>query len=289
MKFKLLTALVLFALVIGGAATTRAQFDLGNPDTLILMTSRPEAGANDSTFKVELWVYDDANVLTGISMGWNWDNPNLVLDSFVPSAKATAAFSTNVVGYEDGNIATSNANKRAQFVALWLLNGSFWHSNATRDLAGTWYFSLSNWTAGSSITVDTNIWSVGQDMTISDSVSGDSYIPVWFMGDAPIIVRDPSETGGTISPDIPKTYSLSQNYPNPFNPTTTIEFAMPVEGTYKLTVYNVIGQVVKEFNGQADAGIQTVTWDASDKASGIYFYRLNAGKFTETKKMMLVK
>jgi len=89
--------------------------------------------------------------------------------------------------------------------------------------------------------------------------------------------------------NVPKSYALNQNYPNPFNPTTTIEFALPVAGSYDLTIYNVNGQMVQTFTGSAEAGFQSVTWDASNVASGMYLYKLTAGSFTSTRKMLLVK
>jgi len=88
---------------------------------------------------------------------------------------------------------------------------------------------------------------------------------------------------------LPTSYSLSQNYPNPFNPTTTISFGLPVSGQYLLTVYNVNGQEVAKFSGMAEAGMHEVVWDASNNASGIYLYRLEADQFTATKKMVLLK
>ena len=88
---------------------------------------------------------------------------------------------------------------------------------------------------------------------------------------------------------IPKDFGLGQNYPNPFNPTTAIELALQNAGDYTLTIYNVTGQVVETFSGSADAGFVTVNWDASSNASGVYFYKLTAGNFTETKKMVLLK
>jgi hypothetical protein len=88
---------------------------------------------------------------------------------------------------------------------------------------------------------------------------------------------------------IPKHFALNQNYPNPFNPATTIEFALPVASNFTLTVYNVTGQVVKTFEGNAEAGFQQVTWDASTVSSGVYFYKLNAGNYSSTKKMVLIK
>lgn len=89
----------------------------------------------------------------------------------------------------------------------------------------------------------------------------------------------------------PKAYALSQNYPNPFNPSTNIQFALPVAGEYTLTIYNVNGQTVKTFSGNAEAGWQTVVWNTSETnvASGVYFYRLNAGTYSSVKKMVLLK
>ena len=89
--------------------------------------------------------------------------------------------------------------------------------------------------------------------------------------------------------NVPADYELYQNSPNPFNPTTTISFALPQAGDYTLTVYNITGQVVATFEGTADAGVVEVEWDASNLASGVYFYRLTAGEFTATKKAVLLK
>lgn len=89
---------------------------------------------------------------------------------------------------------------------------------------------------------------------------------------------------------VPETYSLSQNYPNPFNPSTKIEFAIPKEGFVSLKVFDVLGrEVALLVNGDFKAGGYTVDYDASMLPSGIYFYKLTSGGFTETKKMILVK
>jgi hypothetical protein len=89
--------------------------------------------------------------------------------------------------------------------------------------------------------------------------------------------------------ELPADYSLNQNYPNPFNPTTTISFNLPTNSEYTLTVYNVTGQQVEEFAGESEAGTVSIEFDASYLASGIYFYKLNAGDFSATKKMVLLK
>ena len=89
---------------------------------------------------------------------------------------------------------------------------------------------------------------------------------------------------------IPEKFSLNQNYPNPFNPTTTISFALPKACDVNLTVYNLVGQQVAELkDGNMNAGIHNFTFEASNLASGIYFYRLKAGNYTELKKMTLLK
>lgn len=92
-----------------------------------------------------------------------------------------------------------------------------------------------------------------------------------------------------VSATLPTEFALFQNYPNPFNPTTTIGFSLPVASDYSLKVYNVAGQLVRSFDGHAEAGNHSIEWDASNYSSGVYFYKLEADKFTETKKMVLLK
>ena len=89
--------------------------------------------------------------------------------------------------------------------------------------------------------------------------------------------------------EVPTTFALSQNYPNPFNPSTNIDFSLPVASNYSLTIYNVTGQVVETFAGYSEAGTVTITWDAGRYSSGVYFYKLDASNFSETRKMVLIK
>jgi len=89
--------------------------------------------------------------------------------------------------------------------------------------------------------------------------------------------------------ELPDKFELLQNYPNPFNPITTIKFALPVASKWDMTIYNILGQQVDNFNGDSDAGYETIEWDASRYASGVYFYRLKAGSFSATRKMVMVK
>jgi len=85
-------------------------------------------------------------------------------------------------------------------------------------------------------------------------------------------------------------YELSQNYPNPFNPSTTISFTLQKAGSVELTVYNIQGQKVAMLvNKKMKAGSNTVVWDASHLASGVYYYKLTSGDYTAVKKMTLIK
>lgn len=85
-------------------------------------------------------------------------------------------------------------------------------------------------------------------------------------------------------------YSLSQNYPNPFNPVTNIRYSIPTDGNVTFKVYDMLGNEVAEYvNGFQKSGIYTVAFDGTNLASGIYYYKLEANNFSETKKMMLVK
>ncbi len=91
-------------------------------------------------------------------------------------------------------------------------------------------------------------------------------------------------------PTRPNGYHLGQNYPNPFNPTTTIRYTLSGSEYVRLTVYNVLGQMVARLVDRTQAaGAYSVRFDAHDLPSGLYIYRLKAGNFNQTKKMMLIK
>jgi hypothetical protein len=89
---------------------------------------------------------------------------------------------------------------------------------------------------------------------------------------------------------VPADYTLNQNYPNPFNPATVLSFTLPRSELVRLEVFNIAGQQVTVLvNDHVEAGFHEVEFDGSDLASGVYLYRLTAGHFTETRKMLLLK
>jgi hypothetical protein len=105
--------------------------------------------------------------------------------------------------------------------------------------------------------------------------------------------RDPSGNANAITQigsEVPREFSLSQNYPNPFNPVTNIEFKVRETGLIKMTVFDIMGREISVLvNEIMRAGTYKVDFDAGKLSSGIYFYRINAENFSQTKKMILTK
>ncbi|MEJ2536512.1 MAG: T9SS type A sorting domain-containing protein, partial [Calditrichia bacterium] len=90
--------------------------------------------------------------------------------------------------------------------------------------------------------------------------------------------------------NLPHTFQLFQNYPNPFNPTTTIAFDLPKTSNVLLKIFNILGEEVTTLvSARLFTGSYTYKWDATNLASGVYLYRLEAGDYIETKKMILMK
>ncbi|MBK9097157.1 MAG: VCBS repeat-containing protein [bacterium] len=124
------------------------------------------------------------------------------------------------------------------------------------------------------------------DIAIVSSVSAgvDSLFVLYNLGGGTVGIQN-EETE-----EIPTSFSLAQNYPNPFNPTTTIQFSLPQAGDVTLKIYNLLGEEVKTLVEEyRQAGIHSVQFHANTLASGIYFYRIRAGNFVETKKMILLR
>lgn len=131
----------------------------------------------------------------------------------------------------------------------------------------------------------------GISIKLEDAVDGSKVSSVLKDGNS-FVISNSSVSSLKVSSEnvIPNEYSLEQNYPNPFNPTTTIKFAIPEAGNVKLNIYNAIGQKVAEVvNSTMEPGSYSINWDATNLASGLYFYELNTNNFSLVKKMMLLK
>lgn len=104
-----------------------------------------------------------------------------------------------------------------------------------------------------------------------------------------VIVGNPTGTDDQ-KPATPFQFELSQNYPNPFNAQTEISYAVPVISHVRIAVYNLLGQEIATLvDEDLQAGAHQVVWDASTVPSGVYFYRIEAGVYAQTRKMTLIK
>jgi hypothetical protein len=176
------------------------------------------------------------------------------------------------------------------FLAAKLFLGIPAHFNDT--CWGVYAYNLSSGSAGKHICIDSAWFRPGGTWKWAAS-GGINKFPSW---DGPhcYVITTPlavSELGN----ELPAKFALTQNYPNPFNPTTEIEFDIPRNSQVNLTVFNVLGQKVKTLvNEMLVAKKYKVDWDGTSDsgtkvASGIYFYKLEAGDFVQTKKMVMLK
>ncbi|UCE18230.1 MAG: right-handed parallel beta-helix repeat-containing protein [Gemmatimonadota bacterium] len=147
------------------------------------------------------------------------------------------------------------------------------------------------WSAAGGTIDETGLYAAGSEEGVytitarheAGGVEGYAQVLIqWYVGVGP--------DENILTQQLPTEYLLSQNYPNPFNPVTTIDYALPEAAQVKVTIYNIIGQVVEVLmNSHQAAGFHSVQWNASGLVSGVYFYRLEAGEFVTTKKMLLLK
>ena len=97
------------------------------------------------------------------------------------------------------------------------------------------------------------------------------------------------------APRVPMAYTFHQNYPNPFNPTTTLSYELPKESFVDITIYDMLGNVVNNLvNTNQSSGYKSIQWDATNNqgepvSAGVYLYKIQAGDFVDTKKMILLK
>ena len=130
------------------------------------------------------------------------------------------------------------------------------------------------------------VGTVGQSL-IGNISNQNNLIKSGFWEQASGLITD-VETPGNKT--LPKEFSLYQNYPNPFNPSTTIQFTLPKESFTKLEIFNALGQKVSTLVSEnLSSGIYKYKWDAGGFSSGVYFYRIIADNFVQTKKLLLIK
>jgi hypothetical protein len=217
-----------------------------------------------------------------LAFGWSsdatdeFDNHLDILASSIPSAEDfDIRFINNGQGYLFDARYPSNGNP-----LIWDL--SFWPSSGNAPVNIEWD-PVDLPEIGSFFFVDTN-GSVVADMRTQSRYTSNATDTTYLK-----IIYDPNEVS-TSNKHLPQEFFLSQNFPNPLNPTTTISYNLPEPLNIKLQIFDITGRLVETlYSGYKEAGTWDVKWNASSFPSGIYFYRLKAGDFVETKKMVLMK
>ncbi len=267
------------------------------------------------------FTYDgNGHMLTRMMQGWNgqWDNETLStytydangnMLSFLMQTSANGQWTNYTL---DTYTYDANGKMLTDWQKGWTngawMNGSIYtytydtNGNMVNEVIQEWLNGL--WTnyrqstftydaQGNELTGNNTLWTGSSwaptDYHFALLVSGSMYdftgygiIVSWIQANTTDVSRDMK--------NIVKGYSLSQNYPNPFNPTTTIRYALPYGSRVNLTVYNTLGQKVASLiQAQQEAGSYELKFDGSALASGVYFYRLQAGMYVDTKKLLLMK
>ena len=180
-----------------------------------------------------------------------------------------------VAGINGNNGDLNSLPKSAQIGLNNSVFANFYVPNGT-----LWLTGLTNAT-GAFIAKDVRV-GLNVDIYKKSAFSGNSAAPK-------IVNNNTSETNALIA-EVPKNYILYQNFPNPFNPTTIIKYATPKNEKVTIDIYDLLGRKVTELvNGEVTAGYHEIEFNAGNLASGIYFYKLSAGSYTQVNKMLLMK
>jgi photosystem II stability/assembly factor-like uncharacterized protein len=238
--------------------------------------------------------------------GWGWGSqPNFGDVISLATTRKGYAFASTISYWYDvyGNLTSSTASilrSTEDSVFFWPVNNGLPNSTFTgkyiltsnsagdvfagNDSSGVYRSTDNglNWRAINGGLTDVHVQSM--------AVSVGGYIFVGTRGG--LVYRSSQPTTGIVASgnSTPKDFTLSQNFPNPFNPSTTIQFSLPNAAYTSLKVFNILGeQVASLVSGNLEAGQHFIRWNAAGVTSGVYFYRLQAGDFTETKKLILVR
>lgn len=222
--------------------------------------------------------------ISGFSVEYNPDNQPLVLDG--DGNVETPGSRIISIVLDDGTVVVENGEVVSGAPTVNVATGDFTARGGDQFPFDGLNFTLLGVTDQQSIL---NYMSGAEaDGALGGTVTAEQY-PVG--GEGRITITDE----GLVSTDdsfteLPSEFQLKQNFPNPFNPSTQIEYALPEAARVTLTVYNALGQQVAQLvNTRQSAGQHAVSFDASSLSSGMYLYRIRAGNFIETRKMMLVK
>jgi len=259
------------------AATTNGVFISSNNGSSWLQTTGIAQG--DTATKVE-FVTDETDaaedrLLIGTQHGRFYEatNENEFLNALTLYIFTEETYVTSILRYEVNSYLVSHYG-----------NGII-RGGVTKSTNGGSNFTAVNEGLPNNPRVSSMGWfSIGEFFSVAVGIFGVS------QAGAQIYIRLLAIGIQQISSEIPMGFSLSQNYPNPFNPATKLKFQVPYSENVRIAIYDALGKEVEVLvNKQLTPGTYETDWDASKFSSGIYYYRMTAGKYTDTKKMILVK
>lgn len=264
--------------------------DQGAADSIILELSLINGGA-DGQIRGSILFFNDVQTVVASSASFKWDNPAVVMDSIRPSDEARTAFDSWDIRWWPPHIPWSNEYRTINFVQSRFFSDGLPPSASLTHVAD-FYFHVESANEGDSLCIELTPYNT---TAFVDSLLVE-YVPVWrgtvciSLEGVPSMISD-----NTILGDLPESYALSQNYPNPFNPTTTIDYTLLTATQIELVVLNELGQKVATLaSGLTPPGHHQTNWNGRNDhgtpvASGVYLYRLTAGEFVQSRKMLLLK
>ncbi len=251
-----------FIIPAGVTVTAKFRVDM-TPATDPVKQAIPFDAATDSVFLVP------GQAAWAAKMGWK-EGQDRALQLTREGSTLFYSGSVNVVGpafngftyiYEYGKPAPNGMQKEPTGFANFVYRVRFIPQPSGRNFTQPY-------------TVETDVWTNAEAKT----------------GQIETLPRGLTSAVEPIQNSLPTTFNLEQNYPNPFNPTTVIRFSLPSDELVSLKIYNVLGQEVQTLlNKQMRAGSYNVDFNATKLSSGVYFYRIEAGNYNVTKKMLLIK
>jgi photosystem II stability/assembly factor-like uncharacterized protein len=252
-----------------------------------------ETGYNNSVFIMQNGNHDyiyfgttNSRIYKGID-GQNWvAQPTVQTDiltiSFYDSLGGFAGGTTGGMFTSNGGV---NWGNYGPVIGSGSINGmAYTHEGMYYTRGSSVYFSPTGYV----FTAATTQTGTYNHLTSPRTISSNN---IWAIRNNGGISKFTSSVGiNPISTEVPSKYSLSQNYPNPFNPTTKIKFAITKLSEVKIVVFDAMGREVQTLvNEKLQAGTYETTFDGSQLTSGVYFYKISSGDFSETKKMLMVK
>ena len=262
-----------------GASWTRINNGMTNDDVISITVS--------DTY---IFVGKSGSIYRSSDNGTNWTHLNIELTNH--AVLALASNGANIYAGTEGGAA--NIFSSTDYGTTWTKSNRLpvyqvrsLALTENKVFAGTdsgVFLSTNNGTNWTNVGLpNTFIWSLA--LNNSDLYAGTYLTGVWRRPLSDFITGIPNE-----AKTLPKDIILSQNYPNPFNPNTVISYSLPLASNVKLFVFNALGQIVRLLeNGYKNAGNYSVNLNASELSSGIYFYKIEAGHFSQVKKMLLLK